>query len=195
MVDIQNDTCTDGGHASLTPGKENLVTENRKLIPSWVNFVDEARKAGVFIVWVKNTYLPNWQTDTPAWLHLWAKIGMHLSDIPYYQEDTWGWEIIEELKPLSNEPIVRKYRADGFVHTCLDLVLKNNKIESAIFIGTSTRACVEKTVMGATMHDYYAVMVKDCCAPYDETLETVAWYDVATSKDIFKEWAALRGDK
>ncbi len=195
VVDTQNDTCTEGGHASRTPGMEKLVPINRKTIPNWVRFIDEARKSGILIVWIKNSYLPNWQTDTPSWLHLFSKVGMHMSDIPYYEVDTWGWEIIDELKPLPNEPIVRKYRADGFVHTCVDLVLRNNKIESVVIIGTSTRACVERTAVGATMHDYYSVMVKDCCAPYDETLVTVGSYDVATSGEIFKEWAVLHGTK
>ena len=49
VVDVQNDTCTEGGHASRTPGKESLVPKNRELIPSWVRFVDKAREAGVFI--------------------------------------------------------------------------------------------------------------------------------------------------
>lgn len=195
VVDVQNDTFTEGGHASRTPGQEGLVAQNRKLLPNMVRFVDETRKTGVFVVWIKNTYLPNWYSDSPARLRVAMKVGLHLSDIPYYQEGTWGWEIVDELKPLPHEPVVRKYRTTAFHCTFLDPLLRTSKIESVIVIGSATRACAEKTAMDATIHDYYSVMVKDCCAPYDETLVTGGSYDVATSEEVFREWAAIREAK
>jgi len=192
VVDVQNDTFTDGGHASKTPGRERAIAANRELLPNMIGFVSEARKTGLLIAWIKNSYLPNWLTDSPAWIHLWTKVGMHVSDIPYCQEGTWGWEFVDEMQPLPYEPVVRKYRTRAFHGTFLDLLLKTNKIETCILIGSATHACVEETAKDCTVHDFYTVIVKDCCAPYDENLATQPFYDVATSEEIFKEWKDMR---
>ncbi len=192
VIDMQNDFCTDGGHASRTPGRESRVVENRRMLPILIRFVGEAREAGVLPIWIKNTYLPDGRTESPAWLYHWLKVGIRLGDIPLTEEGTWGWEIVDELKPLPNEPTVRKYRTSAFHGTHLDILLRTNKIESIIVTGTVTRACVEKTATDAAMHDYYAVILRDCCAPYDETLVTSSWYDVATSEEVLEEWRTLR---
>ena len=100
-----------------------------------------------------------------------------------------------ELKPLPSEAIVRKYSTSAFRSTYLDLLLRTNNIESVILVGTATRACVEKTAIDACLHDYYVIMVKDCCAPYDETLITGGDYDATASEEVLKEWAGLRDTK
>lgn len=196
VVDMQNDFCTEGGHASRTQGHENQVADCRQILPNLIEFIDESRKTGILIVWIQHTYLPGWKTDNPAWFYHWLKTGMRLSDIPFCEEGTWGWDIINELKPIPlNEPTVRKYRTSSFISTYLDLLLRSNKIESVLVTGTHTRACVEMTAISATMHDYYTVLVKDCCAPYDKSLMTNSWYDVVNYEEILKEWSALMKSK
>ncbi len=192
VVDMQNDTCTEGGYATKTPGLENLPADNRKLLPNIIEFIDDCRTEGVFVVWIQNTYLTGGLTDSPAWLHMWINTGRNISEVSHVHEGTWGWQIIDELKPLKSEPVIKKYRVTAFHNTFLDQLLKTNKIESVLLIGTATHACVEKTAIDATIHDFYTVMVKDCCAPYDDKVATIPYYDVATSQEIRKVWAALK---
>lgn len=90
----------------------------------------------------------------------------------YTTVNTWGWEHIDVLKPYNDppeggryyEPIVVKFRPDGFLHTPLDLILRANRIESVVCCGCTTEGCVLATVMGAAFHNYYTCVAEDAVA-------------------------------
>lgn len=80
-------------------------------------------------------------------------------------------EVIESLRPLPNEVVVRKRGAGPFGITNIDRVLRVLGIEYLIVGGTATHQCVEMTVRGASDFGYKAILVEDGTATVSEELQ------------------------
>jgi ureidoacrylate peracid hydrolase len=76
--------------------------------------------------------------------------------------DTWGTEIVDELKPRPDDRIVYKHRYSGFFETELDSMLKQAGINQLIVTGCTTSVCVESTIRDAYFRDYQSVVLSDC---------------------------------
>ena len=85
---------------------------------------------------------------------------------------TWGSELIDELKPAGDEPLIVKYTHDCFYQTEMDKLLKQMELRPGegrvIVTGISTRNCVQSAVMGFSVRDYYVYVPMDCTAHNDE---------------------------
>ena len=85
---------------------------------------------------------------------------------------TWGSELIDELKPAGDEPLIVKYTHDCFYQTEMDKLLKQMELKPGegrvIVTGISTRNCVQSAVLGFSVRDYYVYVPMDCTAHNDE---------------------------
>jgi ureidoacrylate peracid hydrolase len=180
-IDMQNAFAREGGMFDLagwpTEGARAVIEPDRAIIHA-------AREAGVKVVFVKMSLNPGLTNaggpESPSY-H--KEIGMVLMRKHPELVDraivhgTWGEQIIEELQPLPEEPVIRKQRYSGFVGTDLDLVLKTLNVKYCAFIGGATNVCVGTTLMDAYSHDYWPILVKDAvftqCPPV--TVEATLW--------------------
>jgi nicotinamidase-related amidase len=87
-------------------------------------------------------------------------------------EGTWGAELIDELKPAADEPLVVKHTHDCFYRTEMDALLKQMELRAGhghvIVTGISTRNCVQNAVMGFSVRDYHVYVPMDCTTHNDE---------------------------
>ncbi|MBZ9663076.1 cysteine hydrolase [Mesorhizobium sp. ESP-6-4] len=83
--------------------------------------------------------------------------------------DTWGTDIVNDLKPEAGDVVVYKTRFSGFYETELDSVLKTAGIKHLIVTGCTTSVCVESTIRDAFFRDYHCTLLTDC------TSEPIAW--------------------
>jgi ureidoacrylate peracid hydrolase len=92
-------------------------------------------------------------------------------------EGTQDWQIIDELAPCAGDILVNKNRFSGFPNTQLDIVLKTHNLKYLLFAGVFTNVCVESTIRDAYFHEYFPVMISDCCghAGPDYTQEATVW--------------------
>ncbi|KAF5874052.1 putative isochorismatase family protein [Botrytis fragariae] len=75
-----------------------------------------------------------------------------------------GHEIIDELAPRSNEPIIDKPGRSAFQHTEFRLMLNIKGIKNLIICGVTTDVCVTSTMRDANDNNFDCVLVKDACA-------------------------------
>lgn len=190
LIDIQNDFChPDGCYGQI--GKD--LSQIQELLPRVVTLLEGARRAGVPVIWVQQTLLPNALADSPSWLRRRTRSAMALE---WTLEGTWGADFIEPLRPRPGEPRVEKHRSSAFVGTCLDLLLRSNEMQSLVVAGVVTQGCVESTVRDATFYDYYVVLVQDCVGTIDRELHAASMRcqstrcDFADSEAILAQWAA-----
>jgi nicotinamidase-related amidase len=87
-------------------------------------------------------------------------------------QGTWGAEIIDELKPAADEPLIVKRTHDCFYQTEMDALLREMALRPGdghiIVTGISTRNCVQSAVMGFSVRDYHVYVPMDCTTHNDE---------------------------
>ena len=77
-----------------------------------------------------------------------------------------GHDIIPELYPAANEPVIDKPGKGAFYQTDLDLMLRNRGIDTLLVCGVTTEVCVNTTVREANDRGYRCIVLSDCCASY-----------------------------
>jgi nicotinamidase-related amidase len=87
-------------------------------------------------------------------------------------EGSWGAELIDELKPAADEPLIVKRTHDCFYQTEMDELLVRFGIHPGeghvIVTGISTRNCVQSAVMALSVRDFHVYVPMDCTAQRDE---------------------------
>jgi ureidoacrylate peracid hydrolase len=170
VVDMQNDFGSVGGmfdRAGIDiSGIQRAVGPTARVLAA-------ARCMGIKIVYLKMGYRPD-LSDLGApdaknrMLHL-QRLGVgETIEAPDGKEyrvlirDTWGTDIVTELKPQAEDIVMYKHRFSGFYQTDLDLVLKKAGIKHLVVTGCTTSVCVESTIRDAFFRDYLCVLLTDC---------------------------------
>jgi len=189
VVDVQNDFVSPEGSAGK---RGDDVGAAIAMIPNLTRLIDQARKMGLTIVYIRTTH-SEW-TDTASWIYRTSQ----KSGLSTCREGTWGADFYDGIVPLPSERVVIKHRYSAFINTDLNTVLKARGIQSILVCGVATNVCVETTARDGYMYDYYVTMIDDCSAAYDaklhmSTLENIRRHFglVASSHQIIETWSGL----
>ena len=189
VVDVQNDFVSPQGSAAKR-GED--VSAAMAMVPNLRRLIDEARRVGLTIVYIRTTH-SEW-TDTPSWVYRTSQKG----GLSTCREGTWGAELYEGISPSPSERVVIKHRYSAFINTDLNTVLKARNIQSVLVCGVATNVCVETTARDGYMYDYYVTMIDDCSAAYEAklhlgTLENIRRHFglVTSSQEIIDSWHGL----
>jgi ureidoacrylate peracid hydrolase len=165
VVDMQNAFVKKGGYFDLVgydmSGVQRIVGPCQKIITT-------ARQRGAKIIYFQMGCSPDFSDRGPADspYNLKAKGLRLIRERPevkekFYIYGTWGAEIIEELKPRSEDLIVKKQKYDGFIGTNLEIILSTFGIKYLTFVGTATNLCVESTLRHSFFLDYFPILISD----------------------------------
>ena len=198
VVDMQNAFMGKGGYFDLI-GLDTSAAW--KIVEPCKEIIRAARRKGARIIYFQMGYSPDLSDagspDSPGFqkssgLNFFRK-HPELKDKLYFY-GSWGAEIIEELKPLKEDIVIRKQRYDGFIGTNLDVILRSLGIRYLLFLGIATNVCVESTLRHAFFLDYFPILVSDAVsqkgsgvtqeATIINVQSTFGW--VTTSKKILK---------
>ena len=96
-----------------------------------------------------------------------------------------GHDIVEELYPLPNEPVIDKPGRGAFAHTDFDLLLRNKGIKNLVIAGVTTDVCVSTTMREANDRAYDCLLVEDGSAASDPNLHYSTCESVKMEGGIF----------
>jgi biuret amidohydrolase len=96
-----------------------------------------------------------------------------------------GHEIIADLAPRADEPVVDKPGKGAFYQTDLDLMLRNRNVSTLLVGGVTTGVCVHTTVREANDRGYRCIVLGDCCASYFPQFHEVGLAMIAAQGGIF----------
>jgi len=82
-------------------------------------------------------------------------------------------EIVDELKPLPGEHVLRKTTNGAFASTNIDSLLRALGCEQLYLTGVSTNMCVETTAREAADRGYGVTLIEDACGTTHEDLHQV----------------------
>ncbi|OAN38021.1 cysteine hydrolase family protein [Mycolicibacterium iranicum] len=80
-----------------------------------------------------------------------------------------GWQIVSELTPGIDEPVVDKNYGDSFEATDLEDLLEKRNVGRLVVTGSETDACVRSTLHGAFTRGYDVTLVGDAHTAGDKT--------------------------
>lgn len=148
IVDMQKDFVEEGG-ALRVPDAKGTVPVIQALLSL-------AREHGVRTVYTQDTH-DDGDPEWPIWGEH-ARIG------------TWGWQIIDELRPSDGDTLIRKLRYDAFYGTDLDHLLRLWGIDTLVICGTVANICVHYTAASAGLRWYDVVVPRNAVSalePFD----------------------------
>src|SRR5205823_10315122 len=82
-----------------------------------------------------------------------------------------GDELDDSLKPLDDEPIMRKHRFSSFYGTKLNEYMRRAGADTLVIAGVSTANCAITTAVDGANQDHKIIVLADCSAAIPATLE------------------------
>lgn len=163
VVDMQNDFChPDGYYAHNGRPAEPIAAA----IEPIAGLLTAARGAGLTPIFTRIVYtttadLADGHGVRPA---AWSGSGVRL------QAGSWGAEIVDELKPQPDEPVVDKPAYSAFYETDLEQLLRTRGIRTVLITGTVAYACVLHTAFDAFVRGFDVVLVEDAVSSWFDDL-------------------------
>ena len=166
VVDMQNAYAKKGGMLDLGVGIDESRTN--PVIAANQRLLSAARAAGVQVFYLQFGYKPDLSdAGGPRSPNIRKQMAIRLiKERPADRdkliiEGTWGWKIIDELKPEPGDLVVKKARYSGFAGTTLENQLNGLDIRHILFTGVATNVCVESTAREAFFREFWPILIDD----------------------------------
>src|SRR5712692_1961403 len=168
LIEYQNDFTSEGGtlHDAVKP-----VMNSTNMLANTLETVKRAREIGATIVHAPITFTDDYHELTPEPYGILTGV----VDSKSFRKGSWGSEIVDELKPESQDIVVEGKRGlDGFASTNLDFVLRSRGITNIALGGFLTNCCVESTMRTGYEKGFNVITLKDCTATLSEEEQRLA---------------------
>ncbi|AEB09587.1 cysteine hydrolase family protein [Desulfobacca acetoxidans] len=146
IIDMINDFLNPAG--SLYVGGTG-----RAIIPFVAAKMQEMRLQGALIVLLTDAHDPN----DPEFSRF----------PPHAVQNTWGAELIGEIKAVPSDVRVTKKQLSGMLNTDLEKILQRQQINEVHLVGVCTSICIMETARDLDLRGYRVVVYRDGVADFD----------------------------
>ncbi len=136
------------------------------IVPHIAEFVDAARARGARVIWVIDQHRagkPDWELENVR---------------DHCTEGTPGVELAPPLAPQPEDYVLNKRRYSAFFATDLDLILRDNRIDTLFLAGTKTNVCIRATAQDAFQNNYRVIVPRECVSTDKDHLHTANLEDI-----------------
>jgi nicotinamidase-related amidase len=148
VIDLLNDFLGQWPEAS----RERLLDSTRQL-------VEMMRAHKLPVIWVRQEFEPDLSDAFPEMREKGIRVTIRGSP---------GAQIVSELAPATDEPVIIKKRYSAFFRTTLDELLATLRPDALILAGINTHACIRMAAVDAYQRDWRVVLAADCIGSYDQ---------------------------
>jgi len=175
IIDAQNDFLhADGWYAQ----KGIDIAHMRRTIEPTRQLLTDVRAKNIPVVWTRHGSRGTEDGGPFMQLRPFLKEGG-------LRQDTWGYEILDELGAIEADWYVEKSRLSAFFNTNLEGVLRALNADTVLFAGILTNQCVAATSKDAMYRDFRSIVIEDCTGTtmphlHDPAIEMmrVGWCEV-----------------
>jgi nicotinamidase-related amidase len=185
LIDMQRDFLEPGGFGETLGNDISLL---RRTIEPCQNILKAARDVGLSIIHTREGHRPDLTDAPPSKLargNLETRIGDGGPMGRILIRGEIGHDIIPELTPNLNEPIIDKPGKGAFYGTDLHLILQNQGVKTLIVCGVTTEVCVHTTVREANDRGYECIILEDCVGSYFPEFQRVGIEMIKAQGGIF----------
>jgi len=194
VVDMQNDFCNPdfkGGYIkSVNPSCD--FADVKAITPNIQALLATMRKLGYRVLHTRESHLPL-SADLPANKH-WRSCAEGIPGLGDTNGDpnirplthgTYGWDIIDAVKPAANEPVIDKPTKGAFGNTSIELILRNLGVQNLIMTGVTTDVCVHTIMREANDRGFECILATDASCSVNQRVWAAAIESVHLSGGIF----------
>jgi nicotinamidase-related amidase len=166
IIDMQRDFLEPGGFGAALG---NDVTRLQAAIAPCRAVLDAARELDLLVIHTREGHRPDLSDAPPHKVERGDpknRIGARGPMGRILVRGEPGHDIIAELYPLTDEPVIDKPGKGAFYQTDLELMLRNRGIDTLFVAGVTTEVCVNTTVREANDRGFRCIVLSDCCASY-----------------------------
>jgi|SRR5579859_1177167 len=189
VIDMQRDFLLPGGFGESLG---NDVSQLRRTIAPLAALMAAWRAADLRIIHTREGHQPDLSDCPPAKLNRGAP-SMRIGDPGAFGRilirGEYGHDIVDELQPVGDEPVVDKPGKGAFYATELQNILTEGAITSLVVTGVTTEVCVHTTVREANDRGYECLVLADCVGSYFPEFQRVGLQMIAAQGGIFG-WVA-----
>ena len=170
------------------PVRRSAMFSERNVGQAAKSVLEAARKTGVLVLHVVIDYQPDFFSPKNIFLQ---KVRMPILSAPGVDVAEL-LEIVDEVKPVGNEPVIRKPRVNPFFGTGIDGMLRSRDIDTVVLMGVATEFVVEAAARHAADADYRVIVLEDCCASFSDEAHRASLHvmghlaTLATSADFLE---------
>ena len=132
-----------------------------KIVPNVKQLLNFARENHVPVVYVNDAHMQNVDVEFDVWPE-------------HAVADTWGAQVVNELKPEKSDFVLQKRRYSAFQGTGLDQLLRELKVDTLILTGVVTDICIQHTAADAFFRGYKIIVPEDCVEAINEQTQKAA---------------------
>ncbi len=154
VVDMQHDF--------VSPGAALETPMGRVLLPTLKRLLDHARSSGMRVIYTAHVHRRD-GSDMGRFGEIWSPIAQGTALV----DGEAGVDVIDEVAPQEDEPIIKKHRYSAFFGTDLDMILRTANIENVIITGVTTENCCHATARDAMFHGYRVAFISDATGTFD----------------------------
>ena len=186
LIDMQRDFLDPGGYLA---GMGYDLSGVRAAIEPARRLLRAARGAGIAILHTRQGYRPD-LAEVPARRRARMAAGQSSVGKPgplgrFLIRGEPGFQIIAELAPLQDEPVIDKTANGAFWGTDLAAILAARGIRAIIFAGVTTDVCVHSTLRDAVDRGFECLLARDACGSGDAEAHRAALHMVTVEDGVF----------
>ena len=185
IIDMQRDFLEPGGFGAALGNDVSLL---KAAVGPCRDLLAAARSAGVLVIHTREGHRPDLSDAPPHKVERGDpknRIGARGPMGRILIRGEPGHDIIAELYPQHDEPVIDKPGKGAFYQTDLELMLRNRGIDTLFVAGVTTEVCVNTTVREANDRGFRCIVLSDCCASYFPEFHQAGLAMVKTQGGIF----------
>jgi nicotinamidase-related amidase len=149
------------------------IGNGREIVAGCQQILAAARQAGIRIFFTRHLFLPNRIAGVGQLRRamVWQRKSNPAETKPLFTSGSPSWQIVPELTPQEDEPVIDKITMSAFEGTYLDLAMRDAQLQVFIIAGIALEVGIEPTVRHGLDLNYIPIVVSDLCGSKTEEVK------------------------